>query len=1206
MPNLNDKNELDAYINDLILNRQDHQNDDPLEMVGALIYAIQSREYFNIDFSYFLKNVSLSEKKQIKAIIERSPGSNPDQQRLFSRLIEGLPKDKIAKRNGERRGIERGQKVQSNTEFLNGAQEEFAALKRKLGDELKKKVPNIETVQQLQIKIYDLQERVEELTKDLDTQKKARQVSLNVIDSSEQTQQKLTFIAQKLQALNDMQVVDPQSLKQIQDDLSTNRYAYSHIPQIRQKAQEVLLQIRDIRDQNFTPDKMEHLSILETLKHHKQWGDNSKYDDQKFGQFTAEHIKDFYVMHRKEEQEQPKNDVKIHVSINPDDANDAMEVMQSLATSEKYAGLIHEYKIADIDYIKGRNQANENSLSTKLTDILKDVQGVDIQALVKELKDKYPDVDPIIERLKGQVPEEQKASVENALKQVASNELGAIISGERILNEALFTVYFNQNIDPALLKEFIQDVNDEMNKKGIRAGNIAKTDVGVGAFCGVTIDHIVDPSTGQRKYLEGSKPEDVERRQKALRDNTLTRELVPQISPQVALRKMGGHQDDKDGNGMSALTAKGLSEIPLEQRIAFAGQLVLERYKQTNNVNLVYRNPDMYAKWVVKETMNEIKFPIDPSQKAAFFNLVEKAIGTPPDNDAKEQLKQFFSDEQKNRQVTQMLAPFYKQYMDNVKREFHEQNKDKYPNKLEYNDELGKRMNEAKKQFLGHVSFPFVESLVFELEEKDGFTPEKKGKLAAGFRTLREGGIMSPLLTALDKSYTGEQEYQPPKLEDNTIYQAFEIYENGNREYLGVKNQHETAMEPVRARATELYKIVNKIASSYPKDSDQKALLERMAGSIENLKTELDHKLLRGERITAQDVERVSGMFDVVMKNVKDLLNNPDLRGENPLHEAVRTGNKELTEVLLKAGCDPRIETTHYKRGFLGAIKDAMNGKPKDFFKNLTNPPKRSVTQLAQHLGQEELLETLRNKELELNNPPTEEVQKLLDTLQPPKDVNVNQQVDVNPKGNVFQIHRVEDNSPRKISDFVAGWTKHLKDMINEMDKRYNDKQTNRDIYSLKRVLNYLEARPNLDPTNKPDLEGLRTIIQRIRGEAEVIPFRIEKLLTDLEVGFVLPPEKPKAQNLVGEETPFVAGWREHVSNMMENGFEPKHMAEEILSCLQRNPAMTPDNISKLEVVFDRIKNSTDNGKNIKPELKEVIDGIRAGEKPIEKVQLKR
>lgn len=233
MPNLNDKNELDAYINDLILNRQDHQNDDPLEMVGALIYAIQSREYFNVDFSYFLKNVSLTEKQQIKAIIARSPGSNPDQQRLFDRLIEGLPKDKIAKRNGEKRGVERGQKIQGNTEFLNGAQEEFAALKRKLGDELKKKAPNSETLQQLQIKIYDLQEKVKELLKDPDTQKKARQVAQHVIDSSDQTQQKLNFIAQKLQTLNEMEVVDPQTLKQIQDDLSTNRYAYSHVPEVR-------------------------------------------------------------------------------------------------------------------------------------------------------------------------------------------------------------------------------------------------------------------------------------------------------------------------------------------------------------------------------------------------------------------------------------------------------------------------------------------------------------------------------------------------------------------------------------------------------------------------------------------------------------------------------------------------------------------------------------------------------------------------------------------------------------------------------------------------------------------------------------------------------------------------------------------------------------------------------------------------------------
>ncbi|HRE31736.1 MAG TPA: hypothetical protein PLD88_07170, partial [Candidatus Berkiella sp.] len=327
----------------------------------------------------------------------------------------------------------------------------------------------------------------------------------------------------------------------------------------------------------------------------------------------------------------------------------------------------------------------------------------------------------------------------------------------------------------------------------------------------------------------------------------------------------------------------------------------------------------------------------------------------PPNPQAKEQLRQFFNAPRP--EIVQMLAPFYHAYIEHVAQEFHDnykptnKNSPKDEQKQEYYRLRDERLKEAKKQFLGHVSFPFVESLVFELQEKDDFSPARKGRLATGFRDLRlKDGMMDELLVALDKS-----SQNLPSIKTETINQAFNLYEQGKQTFVDVKKQHREMMAPIEQRATELYKLVNRLASSYPKGSEFKALFERIAGSIENIKTELDHKLLRGEHITEKDVAQANTLFDNTMKSVKDSLNNTHLGGNTLLHEAVRNNNKDLVETALKAGSDPRLKSTHYKRGVLGALKDAFKGKPRDFFKNLFNAPPRSTIEVAKLLGHQEL-----------------------------------------------------------------------------------------------------------------------------------------------------------------------------------------------------------------------------------------------------------
>lgn len=1211
MSKLNNPDELEDYINDLITNRQQHQNDEPLELVGALIYAIQTREFFNIDFEYYLRNVSYEEKNQIKDTLKyRSENSTkpltPQQNRLFNKLVESLPKDSVAKKNEERRAKENLQNNESDKKFLNSATEELASLKRKLGDELKKKVVNVDSRVELQRQIVELQERVQQLMQSTNPsiQKRARNISPNILDSDEQTQVKLRFIDKSIESLRNINVLTGAELNNIQEKLNNNKYAYSHIPEIREKTAQALKIISDIRSQQLTEDKMQNLTVLQALKVHKQWGDGAKFQDPRFSNFTAEHIKDFYVM-RPNQQSEEKNDIKMHISIEPEQANDAMQIIHDLVKSEKYAELIHEYKVGDIEYINERIQDNSRNLNEKLTNQLQG-SNINIQELVNELKKEYPNVEPVIQKIKSQFPTEQQAKVESTLNQVCSNELGAIISAERILHDALFTVYFKNDFPKEKLQDFCEELNQKLQAQNIRNGNIAKTDVGVNAFCGITIDHVIDPISGQKKYLEGSKPEDVAARQKALRDNPLTHDLMPKISNEEAISLMAFHQDEKDYNGLSAFITKGMIlQIPLDQQIALAGKLVAEKFKKIKDVNLVYRNPDMLTKWVVKDVFSKLNFPVPPDKKQEFFELVEKANGQPPNEEAKTELKKYFSDPNPKPEIVQMLQPFYQDYLQHVKDEFAKDNKDKKMGQLEYRDLLEQRVQVAKKQFLGHVSFPFVESLAFELQEKDGFTPSRNANLALGFLALRKQGIMDNFLKALDNPV------QIPKLRDETIEQAFSNYQKGNRDYIEVKQQHERMMEPVRERTTALYKQVNKIASSLPKDNELKPILEQIAGSIETVKTELDHKLLRGEKITQQDVENVNEQFDKLMTKVKGTLNNTSLRSETLLHDAVRKGNKDLVDVLLNVGCNPKLTTTNYKRGFLGALKDAFNGKPGDFFKNLLNPIPRTASQLASFLGQDEILKSLRNKEHELSNPTvpeamTHKLESLEHLVEQKDDVNI--PLEKSPSMvNVFQLQS-DKHSEKTNNDFPVGWLRRIDEQIKAIDKGYNNEQNSVIIQALKDVKNFLEGRVKLEfKKDSPELKVLESVIERAKNASRYgFPPEVIQMFNQMKKGTIPPNVNPVLDKVMGPKTEFAEKWDEHLTKMMEKGDVPKFMVEEIKNGLSLNPGVTPDNLGTLKSILERIEKAA--AGNMKPELKQVIDGIRKGEMPEDasKAQIRR
>lgn len=555
------------------------------------------------------------------------------------------------------------------------------------------------------------------------------------------------------------------------------------------------------------------------------------------------------------------------------------------------------------------------------------------------------------------------------------------------------------------------------------------------------------------------------------------------------LAMMAMHIDKTDEKGLGAYIAKGMQLIPLKQRISLASQLVAKRFAQTHNVNLVYRNSDMYPKWVVKETFNELQFPCAIEDRKVFFELLSKAIANPPDQQAKVRIKQYI-DEAKV-EVTQMLLPFYHEYLESVKGDFEKkiQEEGKNLSNEEKQNQLSARMKEAKKQFLGHISFPFVESLVFELSQSDGFNATRKAQLSAGFRTLREKGIMDSVITSLDHA---NENYVSSTVDQETLDNAFKIFENRKEEFTKVLTLHHTKMDQIAKQADEFYQIVNKIAAGYPDAESEKIAYQLKTGMIDGIKMELDNKLLRGEIVSVEDVQSASDQLDTIMNSVNDDVNRKDEEGELPLHKAMRESNVKLTKALLHAGADPYATSVNYKRGVFKAIRDAFGGKGRDFFKNLTIKPPRTMSQIAKLYGNKEIIDVIEEKRRKLQTlqlPP--EIVKLDDVLQQ-KPENSPEVIVEHPTLVGFN-QRI--NLPQKLknSEFVQNWSVILKSKIEEMNSVVINQ------YVLKEIHNYLTTNPGLEP---PELDGLEKVLLRVENEGKSnLSLEVKQIISELRKG---------------------------------------------------------------------------------------------------------
>lgn len=160
---------LDEYLDDLVKYPTMHLNDHPMQIVGALMYGIQTREDFKpslldnlktkAPYSDFLKRLSYSEKQQVKAMIQYIKNNAPEGQKVadFKQFVASMPLDSVAKKNEQSR-------LQENEKFLKEAPGKFRALLSQY--DASKQIDNEVVCEGIVSDIEEMRQRIRALMKD--------------------------------------------------------------------------------------------------------------------------------------------------------------------------------------------------------------------------------------------------------------------------------------------------------------------------------------------------------------------------------------------------------------------------------------------------------------------------------------------------------------------------------------------------------------------------------------------------------------------------------------------------------------------------------------------------------------------------------------------------------------------------------------------------------------------------------------------------------------------------------------------------------------------------------------------------------------------------------------------------------------------------------------------------------------------------------
>ncbi len=435
-------------------------------------------------------------------------------------------------------------------------------------------------------------------------------------------------------------------------------------------------------------------------------------------------------------------------------------------------------------------------------------------------------------------------------------------------------------------------------------------------------------------------------------------------------------------NDWSALSQKGTSQffahelmqkLSLQDRIAFAGELALRRYNKekgtsngfdpTQGFNQIYRNTEFFTKALLQGIVNEVDFPVSSNNAVGLFDLVQ--LSNDGNVDSKSELKDkigIFPDE-----VLHAVLPFYHQFMEDIEEKSQELNE----------SEREKYIQKAQSDFAGQIYFPFVENLSKALPNK---TAKEKEALSVMLRELRKSdGLTNNWITQLD---TANATYLPPVISEKVIDSVREIEPSIDGLLSEYKETVRNDTKHLVEQGNNIYNAGNTLANTLNDEDPQKNRILEVMNQANGAKSDLDQLLtiniVVDEAERKRQIKSAENTITNAQEKISTIIAQKDNDGMTPLGKAVNAvlagddKSQRLVERLAKAGADVNEKTKNYKRGFFTKIKDVFT-QPGGL-KNLITAPERSITEILEMSGQQDLSKTIKEsaKQFDSNVKPKE------------------------------------------------------------------------------------------------------------------------------------------------------------------------------------------------------------------------------------------
>lgn len=201
----------------------------------------------------------------------------------------------------------------------------------------------------------------------------------------------------------------------------------------------------------------------------------------------------------------PKDPVKVHLSVNPEDIEKAADIAHEILSNQKS---LQEYKIVNTAAIFKEIENAERTLREATSSL----STTDRQTLISTLNKVIDDPSALSQQLDALATRFPALNIRKVV-----DALNTLRKAERNRDETAFTLYFkNGQVDQKLLQDLATRFESEFQRAGIRKGQKASSDLAANDFFNVTIDH------HDGSYLDASKAAELAKRRELLANNPAT------------------------------------------------------------------------------------------------------------------------------------------------------------------------------------------------------------------------------------------------------------------------------------------------------------------------------------------------------------------------------------------------------------------------------------------------------------------------------------------------------------------------------------------------------------------------------------------------------------------------------------------------------------------------------------------------------------